>query len=84
MRFTLAHLYPLLLIVLPPTKPKPRRTSPYPAPEEEDEDRTGDSGMGTGSGSTEYGNVQTWRQAMTNPPPGNVECCAYFIICLPL
>ena len=35
-----------------------------------DEDVTGDSGMGTGSGSAQYEDVETWRQALDNPPPG--------------
>ena len=29
-----------------------------------------DSGMGTGSGSAQYEDVETWRQALDNPPPG--------------
>ena len=32
-----------------------------------DDDRTGDSGMGTGS--TQYGDVNEWKQAIRYPPP---------------
>ena len=35
-----------------------------------DDDVTGESGLGTGSGSAHYEDVQAWRQALDNPPPG--------------
>lgn len=36
--------------------------------EEEDTDLTGDSGIGESG----YSSVETWRQAIKNPPPGNL------------
>ena len=34
------------------------------------EDNKRDSGMGTGSETGPYSSVETWRQALKNPPPG--------------
>jgi len=34
------------------------------------EDNKRDSGVGTGSETDPYTSVETWRQALTNPPPG--------------